>query len=645
MLAAIFTLATELDVSIADIEIAHSIEGDEGVLILLVDAELRASACRAGSWPTATARRCARSDDRDPFDAVVDPLPIEPLRRPGRRRRWRSRDRRASPTGPSSCAALADGHEHPRRRAVRRRHRGDARVPGPARRRASTIDRASGDRRVDGGRRAAPTGPARARRPPVGHDRPVRRSRARRSGRDRTSWTGDQPLRARPMGDGLDALLRALGVEVEELERAGPPARLTGQRAPGRPAARSRVAGRRVEPVPVGPPAGRAVLRPTGSRIGVDGPLVSRPYVDMTIEVMRGVRCRGRRGSRPTEQLRGARRRATGRRTYRDRARCVGRLATSSPRRRSPADGCASRGSAPTSLQGDVAFVDVLEQMGAEVERGERLHRGPRHGTAARRRRSTWATCPTPPRRWPPWPCSPTAPTEVTGIGFIRRKETDRIAAVVTELQRCGIDATETDDGFRIEPGCAAAGGDPDLRRPPHGHELRPARAAGGRASRIADPGCVAKTFPDYWDVLDQLRADRRPARRVGCPPDEGDRDRRTRRLRQVHRGPGARRAARPPATSTPGRCTARWRSRRCAGASTSRKPSRSAKVARDLDLRMDDDGTIAVDGVDATIEIRGPEVTRAVSIVAANPEVRERDAPAPAGVGDQARRRRDRGP
>jgi cytidylate kinase len=47
-------------------------------------------------------------------------------------------------------------------------------------------------------------------------------------------------------------------------------------------------------------------------------------------------------------------------------------------------------------------------------------------------------------------------------------------------------------------------------------------------------------------------------------------------------------------------------------------------KVARDLDLRMDDDGSISVDGVDATIEIRGPEVTRAVSIVAANPEVRK---------------------
>ncbi len=48
------------------------------------------------------------------------------------------------------------------------------------------------------------------------------------------------------------------------------------------------------------------------------------------------------------------------------------------------------------------------------------------------------------------------------------------------------------------------------------------------------------------------------------------------------------------------------------------------ARLARELDLRMDPDGPVRVDGVDATIEIRGPEVTRAVSIVAAIPGVRE---------------------
>ena len=45
--------------------------------------------------------------------------------------------------------------------------------------------------------------------------------------------------------------------------------------------------------------------------------------------------------------------------------------------------------------------------------------------------------------------------------------------------------------------------------------------------------------------------------------------------------------------------------------------------LARNVDLEIDATGKVTVDGVDATIEIRGPEVTRAVSIVAANPAVR----------------------
>jgi cytidylate kinase len=47
------------------------------------------------------------------------------------------------------------------------------------------------------------------------------------------------------------------------------------------------------------------------------------------------------------------------------------------------------------------------------------------------------------------------------------------------------------------------------------------------------------------------------------------------------------------------------------------------AQIARDAELSIGDD-EVLVNGVDATIEIRGPEVTRAVSIVAANPAVRE---------------------
>jgi cytidylate kinase len=48
------------------------------------------------------------------------------------------------------------------------------------------------------------------------------------------------------------------------------------------------------------------------------------------------------------------------------------------------------------------------------------------------------------------------------------------------------------------------------------------------------------------------------------------------------------------------------------------------ARVAREVELHLDEDGTVRVDGVDATIDIRGPEVTRAVSAVAAIPAVRD---------------------
>ncbi|MFP5326953.1 MAG: (d)CMP kinase [Acidimicrobiia bacterium] len=46
------------------------------------------------------------------------------------------------------------------------------------------------------------------------------------------------------------------------------------------------------------------------------------------------------------------------------------------------------------------------------------------------------------------------------------------------------------------------------------------------------------------------------------------------------------------------------------------------ARLAREVEIRLEE-GTVTVDGQDATIEIRGPEVTRAVTAVAANPEVR----------------------
>ena len=156
------------------------------------------------------------------------------------------------------------------------------------------------------------------------------------------------------------------------------------------------------------------------------------------------------------------------------------------------------------SLQGDLGFVRVLEQMGCTVTmsasqttvvgpailRGVTVDMSQISDTA-----QTLAAV----------AVFADSPTRVTGIGFIRGKETDRVAAVVTELQRLGIDAIEEADGFVIQPSPtrAAAVQTYDDHRMAMSFALIGLRYEG---VTILEPGCVAKTFPTYWDVLESLR-------------------------------------------------------------------------------------------------------------------------------------------
>lgn len=99
------------------------------------------------------------------------------------------------------------------------------------------------------------------------------------------------------------------------------------------------------------------------------------------------------------------------------------------------------------------------------------------------------------------------SPTRISGVGFIRRKESDRLAALVEGLTRVGCSAREFDDGIVVEPG------DPNAR---HGavlathHDHRLAMAWSLLALRISDvsvddPSVVAKSWPEWWDVRSSL--------------------------------------------------------------------------------------------------------------------------------------------
>jgi len=312
---------------------------------------------------------------------------------------------------------------------------------------------------------------------------------------------GGRPLRARPMAPGLRALVELGATVVEESEPGHLPVSIGGGAVNG---------GEIRLPADLSSQfaSGLLLVAPCLERglvVRLDGDVVSRSYLDMTVAVMEQFGARVEQPDPRTFVVAPGGYEATDVHIEPDASAASYFFAAAViAGGRVRIDGLGL-----SSLQGDLAFVDVLGDMGATVELGSDYT----EVTSARTLHGITVDM---------GDLSDTAqtlaavavfadgPTEVTGIGFIRRKETDRIAAVVTELRRCGIDATETDDGFRIVPGPlrAATIETYDDHRMAMSFALLGLRAPG---ICIADPGCVAKTFPTYWDALDGLRNPRAP--------------------------------------------------------------------------------------------------------------------------------------
>ena len=156
------------------------------------------------------------------------------------------------------------------------------------------------------------------------------------------------------------------------------------------------------------------------------------------------------------------------------------------------------------SLQGDLAFVRLLERMGCEVKQTDSSTevKGPDRLVGIEADMANLSDTAQTLAAIAPFA---SGPTRVTGIGFIRRKETDRVAAVVTELLRMGIDAREEADGFVVHPGAPK----PAEIETYDDHRMAMSFAVAGLVApgiRIRHPGCVAKTFPNYFEVLETLR-------------------------------------------------------------------------------------------------------------------------------------------
>jgi 3-phosphoshikimate 1-carboxyvinyltransferase len=155
------------------------------------------------------------------------------------------------------------------------------------------------------------------------------------------------------------------------------------------------------------------------------------------------------------------------------------------------------------SLQGDLGFVRLLERMGCRVRQtdSETEVTGPEKLRGIEADMSNVSDTAQTLAAIAPFA---DGPTRVTGIGFIRRKETDRVAAVVTELRRLGIRAEEEEDGFVVHPGLPQ----PADVETYDDHRMAMSFAVAGLVApgiRIRNPACVSKTFPRFFEVLAAL--------------------------------------------------------------------------------------------------------------------------------------------
>ena len=311
------------------------------------------------------------------------------------------------------------------------------------------------------------------------------------------SLDGVPRMRERPIGDLLDGL-RSWGADVRstnETRRDCPPVALHASGLRGGPASvRGEVSSQFL--------SGMLMAAPycaNDVELSVDGDLVSKPYVEMTLAVMRSFgaiveahACQRFRIPAP-QQYRGI--------EYKiepDASAASYFLAAAA------ITGGTVRvlGLSKHSLQGDVRFAEVLEQMGCKVIWGDDsidVSGRAEHGididmNAISDTVQTLSVV----------ALFAKGPTRIRGVAHNRHKETDRIGDLGKELRRLGAEVEEKPEGLVIHP------------RPLKGCELTTYRdhrmamslaLAGLKVPgvRILDPGCTGKTYPKFFEDLGEL--------------------------------------------------------------------------------------------------------------------------------------------
>lgn len=300
-------------------------------------------------------------------------------------------------------------------------------------------------------------------------------------------------MRERPIRDLLGALL-TLGVDCESLNGHGcPPVRVRGGGLPGGSCRmRGDISSQFLSALLQSAPYAHQDVR-----IEIVGELISQPYVDITQEVMAAF---------GVEMVNVNYRRLSVRAGQRYQGRDYAIEADASNASYFLAAAAVTGGTVTLSnlgsesIQGDIRFVDVLERMGCVVSRGAQITiTGPPRLRAIDAdleaipdTAQTLAVC-----------CAfADGPSRLSGLGSLRVKETDRVQAMTNEMRKLGIGVEEGPDFWVITPRAGHSYAGASIHTYQDHRMAMSFAVAGLRVPEviIEDPGCVAKTFPDFWE-------------------------------------------------------------------------------------------------------------------------------------------------
>jgi len=328
--------------------------------------------------------------------------------------------------------------------------------------------------------------------------RPLTAALALSGGRYRLS--GVPRMHERPIGDLVDALV-GIGARIDYLANAGFPP-LAIHPANIRPHEPVRVQGdvssQFLTSLLLALP-----LLDVPTRIVVDGELISKPYVEITLNVMRRFGVEVARTGWHTFDVPSARYQSPGAIFVEGDASAASYFLAAGAIGGGPVR---VEGVGRDSIQGDVRFADVLTQMGARVTLGDRWMEVSADGRLAAFDLDL-NHIPDAAMTAAVLALFADGTSRIRNIASWRVKETDRIAAMATELRKLGAEVEERSDSITITPRAPL----PNVLIDTYDdHRMAMSFALvalAGVPVRINDPGCVAKTYPQFFDAFTSVLA------------------------------------------------------------------------------------------------------------------------------------------